>query len=242
MYRYLLIGFVAFFLTQALLAQEGLRLDSIDYNKLEIPPLAVLFENARKSPAVELYQAKMDEQASLLKTEKRSWLKYFKVGGSWQYGRMGVTSAFSDQSSPLFYSFSGVRQNSYYGSASISIPLDDFFDRKNRIKRQQMATVSTQLEIEKWHDEQKLRIIEVYTKVLKDLKLLKLKAQSVTFANAQFETSLNDFKNGNIKIGDLNTAKSIQMTATESYEGSKAELNEAILQMEVLSRTKIISK
>lgn len=224
-------------------AQDSFSLlNSIDYNKLVIPSLDVLFDNARKSPAVEFYEVKMQEEASLLKTEKRSWLKYFRFGGIWQYGRVGINSSFSDEYTPLFYQYTGSTQNLYNVSASISIPLDDLFDRGNRIKRQKLKTKQTQVEIEKWHDEQKIRIIEVYTQVMKELSVLKLKSETLSFANAQFEVTANDFKNGNVKIGELNTVKKIQTDALDSYEETRAQLNRNLLQLEVLSKTKIINK
>jgi outer membrane protein TolC len=243
MNRFLFLLIIGFTFGQLVKAQENTNpLNAIDYNKLQIPPLEVLFENARKSPAVEFYQARMEEEASLLKTEKRSWLKYFKVGSSWQYGRVGVNSAFSDEYTPLFYQYSSATQNNYYVTAGVSIPLDDLFDRSNRIKRQALKTKSTRIEIEKWHDEQKIRIIEMYTEIMKQLAILKIKTEALTFANAQFEASANDFKNGNTKIGELNSAKAIQANASESYENVRSQLNSALLQLEILSKTKIISK
>ena len=227
----------------SLSAQDNINyLGSIDYSTLDIPSLEILFENARQSPAVEFYQARMEEEASLLKTEKRSWLRYFRIGGMWQYGRVGVNSSFSDDNTPLFYQYTGATQNLYNVSASISIPLDDLFDRGNKIKRQKLKTKQTQFEIEKWHDEQKLRIIEVYTQVIKELSVLKLKSENLSFANAQFELYANDFRNGNIKIGELNTVKKIQTDALDSYEETRAQLTRNILQLEVLSKTKIINK
>lgn len=217
-------------------------LASIDYSTLEIPSLDILFENAKSSPAVEYYQVRMEEEASLLKTEKRSWLKYFKIGGLWQYGRVGINSSFSDEYTPLFYQYSGATQNLYNVSASISIPLDDIFDRGNRIKRQKLKTRLSQVEIEKWHDEQKIRIIEAYTQVIKELSVLKLKLESLSFANGQFEVISNDFRNGNVGIGELNTVKLMQANALESYEETRGLLARSILQLEVLSKTKIINK
>ncbi len=215
-------------------------LDSVDYDNLKLPPLDVLFENARKSPMVELYEVKMEEESSALKTEERSWLKYFKVGGMWQYGRVGINSTFSDDYTPLFYQYSGAKQNLYNATASISIPLDDLFDRGNRIKRQKLKTKATKVEIEKWHDEQKIRIIEIYTQVVKELSVLKTKAETLSFANAQFEVISNDFENGNADISNLNTMKKIQTDALENYQETRSQLNRGILQLEILSKTKII--
>lgn len=225
------------------MAQEGIEsLSPDDYLKLQLPPLEVLFENAKNSAAVDFYTVKMEEEASALKTEKRSWLKYFRVGSTYQWGLMGINSSFSDIDTPLFYQYSGARQNWYNIGATLSIPLDDFFDRGNRITRQELKTKATQMEMEKWHDEQKLRIIEVYTTAIKELSVLKLKTESLTFANAQYMEAEQDFLNGRLTAVELSVIKSRQMNALETYEDTKAELNKALLQLEVLSKTKILNR
>src|SRR5690554_6019099 len=120
-------------------AQGGLEsLSPNDYLNLKLPPLDVLFENAKNSAAVDFYQVKMEEEASALKTEKRSWLKYFRFNTTYQWGLMGINSAYSDSDTPLFYQYSGGRQNWYNVGVSLSVPFDDFFDRGNRIHRQQL--------------------------------------------------------------------------------------------------------
>jgi len=213
-----------------------------DYLNLQLPPLETLFENAKNSAAVDFYQVKMEEEASALKTEKRSWLKYFRFISTYQWGMMGMNSAYSDPDTPLFYTYSGGRQNWYNIGVTVAIPFDDFFDRPNRIHRQQLKTKATQVEMEKWHEEQKIRIIEMYTKAVKELSVLRLKAESLSFANAQSALAQNDFVNGNIETGELSQIKSIQMNALESYEQTRSELNKALLQLEVLSKTKILNR
>lgn len=225
------------------MAQEGIEfLRPNDYLNLRLPSLDVLFENAKNSAAVDMYKVKMEEEASALKTERRSWLKYLRLHSTYQWGMMGINSSFSDTDTPLFYQYSGARQNWYNIGATISIPFDDFFDRGNRIARQKLKTKATEVEMEKWHDEQKLRIIEMYTKAVKELSVLKLKAESLSFANAQFDLAQQDFLNGNIPAGELSQIKNIQMEALESYEQTRSELNRALLQLEVLSKTKIINR
>lgn len=231
------------FPTFSAMAQDGIEsLSPDDYLNLQLPPLEVLFENAKNSAAVDLYKVKMEEEASALKTEKRSWLKYFRFNSTYQWGLMGINTSFSDTATPLFYQYSGARQNWYNIGASISIPFDDFFDRRNRITRQKLKTQATRVEMEKWHDEQKLKIIEMYTKAVKELSVLRLKAESLSFANAQFELAQQDFLNGNIQAGELSQIKSIQMNALESYEQTRSELNLALLQLEVLSKTRILNR
>lgn len=224
-------------------AQEGIvDMSPEDYTLLKIPPLEVLFENAKKSAAVELYQVKMEEEASALTTEKRSWLKYFRVSSSYQYGLMGINSSFSDTDTPLFYQYSGATQSWYNVGVTVAIPFDDFFDRANRIKRQKLKTKATKVEMEKWHDDQKLRIVDMYTKAVKELSVLKLKLEALAFSNAQYRIAEQDFLNGKIEAGDLSQIKSMQTDALETYENTRAELNKALLQLEILSKTKIINR
>lgn len=232
-----------FFFVLPLWSQNGLESFSPEYYlNLQLPPLDTLFENAKNSAAVDLYKVKMEAEASLLKTEKRSWLKYFRFMSTYQWGLMGVNSSFSDTYTPLFYQYSGARQNWYNIGVSVSVPFDDFFDRGNRIKRQKLTTKATQVEMEKWHDEQKLRIIEMYTKAVKELSVLKIKAEALSFANTQFELAQQDFLNGNLKAGELSQIKIMQTDALETYETTRAELNKALLQLEVLSKTKIVNR
>ena len=51
---------------------------------IELPPLDVLFESSRQSPAVEIYKLRLQQEASTLKTERRSWLKYFSLSSTYQ--------------------------------------------------------------------------------------------------------------------------------------------------------------
>ncbi|MDQ1148028.1 MULTISPECIES: TolC family protein [Sphingobacterium] len=216
--------------------------DMVDFTKLKLPPLETLYQNAKQSPGVEMYEAKMEAQANQLITEKRSWLKYFRVGGSWQYGNIAINSAFTNEYTPLFYQSSGVTQSSYYGTAGVNIPLDDLFDRGNKIKRQKMEQRFTQLELDKWLDEQRIRIVNSYTKVKTALSTLKKKIEDYNIALANYKMTENEFKSGNANISDLNTAKKLETEAYEILKTNESIITNEILTLEILSKTKIISQ
>jgi outer membrane protein TolC len=225
-----------------LMAQESeiTNLQPNDYATLQLPPLAVLFENARKSPTIEFFNIRKQEQENLLKTEKRSWMKYLKATASYQYGKTGILS-YSEDNISLFQ-YSDVEQSFYSAGASISIPLEDIFDRPNRIKRQKLEMQATQMEVDRWHDEQKLRIIEAYTSAEQFLSVLKAKIEALAFASAQYKIAESDFINGKIDSRELSQQKSNQMNILSDYEETRASLNKSILQLEVLSKTKILNK
>lgn len=238
----ILVFFLLFNLCQGFGQFTSEILEAIDYTKVTLPPLEELFENARKSPSVEMFEAKMMEQDNLLTTEKRSWLKYFKAGGSWQYGNIGINSMFTDEYTPLFYQYTGATQNSFFVNGAVSVPLDDLFDRGNRVKRQKMQRRYTELEMEKWFDEQKIRIVNSYVKVVNAVSVLKKKMENLTIASAQLEMVENDFTNGHALISDLNAAKKMEMEAFEAYKLTQTTITSELLNLEILSKTKIISK
>ncbi|MEL7588109.1 MAG: TolC family protein [Prolixibacteraceae bacterium] len=225
----------------ALVAQESeiSKLVPEDYASLQLPPLVTLFENAKKSAAVEFFSIKKEEQESLLRTEKRSWMKYFKANANYQYGKTGVLSYSEDNLS--LYQYSDIQQSFYSVGGSISIPMDDLFDRPNRVKRQKLEMQATEVEVEKWHDEQKLRIIEAYTDAEQYLSVLKIKIEALILANAQYRIAENNFINGTMTSQELNNQKSFQVSAYADYEQTRSSLNKALLQLEVLSKTKILN-
>lgn len=213
-----------------------------DLTKVILPPIELLFDNAKTSPGVEMYEAKMEAQDNALTTEQRSWLKYFKVGGSYQYGNIAVNSAFTNENTPLFLQTTGQVQNSWYGTAGISIPLDDLFDRGNRIKRQKMERRFTELEMEKWLDEQRIRITESYMRVKLFMSMMQKKVEEYTIAQAAFRDIENEFRLGNATISDLNTSKKQETEANDRLQTNEYDLLNEIIKLEILSKTKIISK
>lgn len=216
------------------------KLKPSDYANLQLPPLNVLFENAKKSSTVEFYNTRKEEQESLLKTEKRRWLEYFRGTGSYQYGKTGVLS-YSENNISLFQ-YSDIEQSYYSAGITLSVPLSDIIDRKNRVKRQRLSMQAMQLEADRWLDEQKLRIIEAYTSAEQYLSVLKMRIEALSLADAQYKLAESDFINGKINAHELNIQKGFQVSALSDYEQNRAFLNRALLQLEVLSETKIINK
>ncbi|MEN5058213.1 TolC family protein [Sphingobacterium kitahiroshimense] len=218
------------------------HMDMIDFTRLILPPLETLYENAKNSPSVEMYQAKVETEESKVLTEKRNWLKYFKVGGSWQYGNIAINSSFTNENTPLFFQSSGQSQSSYYGTVGVSVPIDDIFDRKNKVKRQQTEQRFAELEKGKWLDEQRIRIVNAYVKAKTALAMLKKNVEDHNVALTNYKMTENEFKSGNAIISDLNAAKKLETEAYELLKTSEANIISEILTLEILSRTKIISQ
>ncbi len=241
MMRYLiLLLFTIIPFTQKISAQQ---LSAEDLLSLQLPPLDSLFEGARRSSMVEFYGYRMSGQELALKTERRSWLEYVTIFGTYQYGVMGINS-FTNLGSnyPIVYQNTGGEQLWYNIGAALNIPLNKVFDRRNRIKTQQLKIQETMKEREMWYDQQRVLIVELYIKAQGMLKVLKIVLEQSNLANAQFDLSQKDFMMGAINAQGLSSAKGTQVQAFMQLENVRQELNTAILKLEVLASTKIINK
>ncbi|SHF40820.1 Outer membrane efflux protein [Bacteroides luti] len=237
-----LLVFSIFFLVP-IQAQESIaNMVPEDYVNFKLPPLDSLFENAKKNPLIQIHDTKKEEELGLLSKEKKSWLKYFSVGTSYHYGIQAYTSGYSDSATPLYYQYNNNASSYYNVGGSISIPLDDLFDRKRRIKNQKLLIKESEYMKEQKFDELKQQIIDLYTTVLSNLSILKLKSEYMAFAKAQYQVAENEFINGKVDASSLSGRKRIQIEAASEYESIRAILNNSLLKLEMLSRTSIINK
>lgn len=215
-----------------------------DYIDLHLPPLHVLLENAReRSSQVNMFTAKTEEQERELKTLRRSWLKYIKLNTSISYGTTDTNSElYYDGRYPVVQNVTGTTQRWWNVGASINLPLDEIFNRRNRIKQQQRRITSIQYETESWYDDICLKIIDAYATAVEMLSVLESEARVLITARAQYSATESDFINGKADAVTLARQRSIESDAFRVYQQTRSTLNKALLQLEVLSKTPIISK
>lgn len=214
-----------------------------DYINMKLPPLHILLENARNSPQVSMYSAEREVEERELKTIRRSWLKYFKLNANYNYGSTDMNSRFyTEGTGSIVQSATGNVQNWWSVGGGVSFPLDEIFNRRNKLKQQKKRIESIGYEVERYHDEICLQIIDAYTGALQHLAMLENAVQTMSTAKAQYLIAQNDFYNGQISSQELSFQRSSVNTVTREYEQTRGELNKALLRLEVLSKTKLITK
>ena len=220
------------------------RMSAETYMNLHLPPLYELLENARaQSPQVNQFASKKEQEEREIKTLRRSWLKNIKLNAQYSYGSTDVNSLmYYDKNLPVVQNVTGTTQAWWTVGAGISLPLDEIFNRRNRIKQQRKRLESIEYEMNSWYDEICLKIIEAYTSAVENLSLLETSARSMVAAKAQYVAAEADFVNGKIDAQTLSRQKSIESSTIREYEQTRSQLNKALLQLEVLSKTPIISK
>lgn len=218
------------------------RFNKEDYNNIVLPPLDVLFENAKSTPIYQLADVKVAVERKMLAKERRAVLGFFSLRGSYQYGMFGNESTYTDVAVAPYLTYSTQAQNGYTVGAGVNIPLDALFDLKARVNRQKLYVKTAQLEREVKYTEQKKEIIELYAKVTSQINILKLRGESLVLANVQYEIAEKDFANSTINSSELSVNKERQSQAREAFENSKSELTKSLMILEVITGTDIINK
>ena len=236
--RYLFGGLLFLFAsTGSVTAQEVSdysKLQPNDYSSITLPPLDLLFENAKSAPTYELATVKEQIERKLLAKEKRAFLGFFSLRGSYQYGMFGNESTYTDVAIAPYLTYATQAQNGYTVGAGVNIPLDGLFDLTARVKRQKLNVRTAQLEREVKFEEMKKEIILLYATATSQLNILKLNAEAPMLANEK------DFSNGAIDSGTLSSEKSRQSDAQEKFENSKFELSKSLMILELVTHTPIL--
>ena len=118
---FILLLFIILHITelQAQINADTSELNYNDFKKINLPSLDILFENARKNPIYELARVKEQIENNNLQKEKKAWLNYLSIRGSYQYGMFGNESTYTDVYTPVFFNYSTTAQNSYSLGAGI---------------------------------------------------------------------------------------------------------------------------
>ena len=217
------------------------KLQPNDYSSITLPPLDLLFENAKSAPTYELDTVKEQNERKLLAKEKRAFLGFFSLRGSYQYGMFGNESTFTDVAIAPYLTYSTQAQKGYTVGAGVNIPLDGLFDLTARVKRQKLNVRTAQLERDVKFEEMKKEIIEMYATATAQLSILKLSAEALILSNVQYNIAEKNFSNGTIDSGELSAEKSRQSVAKEKFEKSKFELTKSLMILEVITRTSILN-
>lgn len=216
-----------------------------DYAAVQLPPLHILLENAReRSPQVNMFSEQKNYEERELKTIRRTWLRYIKLNGTFSYGTTDASSSiyYDNNPGPVVQNVTGTTQRWWNVGASLTLPLEEIFNRRNKVKQQQSRIASIKSQVDNWYDNLCLQIIDSYTRAVQNLSVLPTVAEAMITAKAQYSAIQADFINGKIDAQILARQKNVESEAIRQYEETRTELNKALLELEILSKTPIISR
>lgn len=213
----------------------------IYFSTFKLPPLAVLFENAKSNPQI-LTLAKAQEiaQAEVVK-EKKHIFSYIHGHASYAYGKTDMWSNGSDTYSPLFQQFQGHEQSYWNVGVNLSVPLEDVLDLGAAVKRKRLQVDRAQIEKDAAYDQLKLQIATLYVKITNNLTALKTAGENAAIYQGASALNERQFQHGNFGIEDYAYTGQRSQGAVGTYQGLLTQITIDIITLEILTHTPIIT-
>lgn len=213
----------------------------INFSEFHLPPLAILFENAKSTPKImTLEKARQIAQAEVAK-QKRHIFSYVTGHASYSYGKTDMWGNNSSTYGPMVYQFQGSEQSYWNVGVNLAVPLEDILDLSAAVKRKKMEVDQAILSKDIAYDQLKLDIATLYIKITNNLVALKSVGEAAAAYQGAGALNREDFENGNMDIEDYAYTKLQENSQVQSYQRLQTEITTDIITLEILTHTPIIT-
>ena len=213
----------------------------INFSEFHLPPLAVLFENAKSTPQImSLEKAREIAQAEVAK-QKREIFSYINGHASYSYGKTDVWGNNSTTASPMIYQFQGSEQSYWNVGANLSIPLEAILDYGPAVRRKKLEVDQAVIQKDIAYDQLKLQIATLYVKITNNLVSLKTLGEGAAAYQGAGALNREDFENGNMNIEDFAWTKQRESAQVQGYQALQTDITTDILTLEIITHTPIIT-
>lgn len=213
----------------------------INFSEFHLPPLAVLFENAKASPQIlTLEKAQELAQAEVAK-QKRHIFSYVQGHASYSYGKTDMWGNNSTTTSPMLYQFQGREQSYWNIGVNLAVPLEDILDLTAAVKRKRLEADQAAIAKDIAYDQLKLQIATLFVKITNNLVTLKTLGEAAAAYQGAGALNREDFENGNMSIEDYAWTKQHESGQVTSYQTLQTTITTDILTLEILTHTPIIT-
>lgn len=213
----------------------------INFSEFHLPPLAILFENAKSTPQImTLEKAREIAQAEVAK-QRRHIFSYLTAHASYSYGKGDVWGNNSTSYNHMIYQYQGTEQSYWNIGVNLSLPVEDILDLTASVKRQKMLVDQAVIAKDIAYDQLKLQIATLYVKITNNLVTLKTMGEGAAAYQGAGALNREDFENGNMSIEDYAYTKLRESGQVASYQGLQTEITTDILTLEIITHTPIIT-
>ena len=200
---------------------------TINFSSFHLPPLSVLFENAKQNPQI-LTLAKAQEiaQAEVAK-QKRHIFSYVHGHASYSYGKTDMWGQGSTSYNLVLQQFQGSEQSYWNVGVNLNVPLEDILDLGAAVKRKKLLVDQARIQ--------------------KDLAFDRLKQELKTSSEAaaiyQGAGALNqeDFHQGNMTIEGFAETKMREIGVVQGYQNLQTQITTDIITLEIWTHTPILT-
>jgi outer membrane protein TolC len=214
---------------------------TINFSEFHLPPLAVLFENAKSTPQIiSLAKAQQLAEAEVAK-QKRHIFSYVHGHASYSYGVSDMWGNSSSSYNMRIMQFQGSEQKYWNVGVNLAVPVEDILDLSAAVKRKRLEAERAQLEKDLAYDQLKLQIASLYVKITNSLVTLKTLSESAAVYQGAGALNLEEFHNGNMNIESFAGVKLHESDLVSQYQALQTTITTDILTLEILTHTPILT-
>jgi hypothetical protein len=215
---------------------------SVNFSEFHLPPLAVLFENAKATPQVMSLQKAQEIAEAEVAKQKRHIFSYLTGHASFSYG----VSDMWGQNSSSYYTmqllqFTGKEQRYWNVGVNLAVPVEDILDLGAAVKRKKLEVDQAIYKKDYQYDQLKLQIATLYASITNSLISLKTAGENAAIYQGAGALNLEDFHNGNMNIEDFAYTKLREESAVSKYQELQTKVITEILTLEIITHTPILT-
>ena len=221
---------------------DGSRENEINFSEFHLPPLAVLFENAKATPQVMSLQKAQEIAEAEVAKQKRHIFSYVNGHASYGYGKTDMWGTNQSEASYMILKqYAGSEQSYWSVGVSLAVPVEDILDLSAAVKRKKLQVDQAIYAKDEAYDQLKLQIATLFTKITNDLITLKTASENAAMYQAAGALNLEDFHNGNMDIESFAYTKARENSAVASYQTLQTQIITDILTLEIITHTPILT-
>ena len=215
---------------------------TINFSTFHLPPLAVLYENAKQNPNIlSLNKAQEIAQAEVAK-QKRHIFSYIQGHASYSYGKTDMWgNNSSTQSYTTIYQFQGNEQSYWNVGINLSVPLEDILDLTASVKRKRLEVDQARIAKDIAFDNLKREIASLYIKITNNLVTLKTVSEGAAIYQGAGALNQEDFHQGNMTIEAFAGTKLQETSLVSQYQSLQTTITTDIITLELLTHTPILT-
>lgn len=214
---------------------------TINFSSFHLPPLSVLFENAKQNPQIlSLAKAQEIAQAEVAK-QKRHIFSYVHGHASYSYGKTDMWGQGSTSYNLVLQQFQGSEQSYWNVGVNLNVPLEDILDLGAAVKRKKLLVDQARIQKDLAFDRLKQEITTLYIKITNNLVALKTSSEAAAIYQGAGALNQEDFHQGNMTIEAFAYTKQHEIGVVQGYQSLQTEITTDIITLEILTHTPILT-
>lgn len=214
---------------------------TINFSTFHLPPLAVLYENAKQNPTIlSLAKAQEIAQAEVAK-QKRHIFSYVYGHASYSYGKTDMWGQGSTSYNMVLQQYQGSEQSYWNVGINLSVPLEDILDLNAAVKRKKLAVDQARIQKDIAFDELKRQIATLYISITNNLVALKTSSEAAAIYQGAGALNQEDFHQGNLSIEGFANTKMREIGVVQGYQALQTQITTDIITLELLTHTPILT-